>query len=87
MFDHQSPGTDFSVSNKYRKASNSKHLCAYLPNVVVEGVLVVLPVLRKLCCWRELITAQLQGDLKTVGGQVVEVLHTCNIHGEMWCLF
>ncbi len=45
------------------------------PDEFVESVHVVLPVLGERVARRELLTAELDGDLEAVRGQVVKVLH------------
>ena len=51
-------------------------------NVVDEGVAVLIPVSFKSVLIRELVTAELQCDLKTVAAEVVEILHTCKETGN-----
>ncbi len=58
---------------------------SYLPHVGVQRIAVVAPVLRKVWGRWELVTSQLEGDLKTVSGQVVEVLHACK-QRQQWSL-
>lgn len=53
-----------------------------LLDVVDEGVAVLLPVGLERVLTGELVTAELQSDLKTVAAEVVEILHTCKGSGE-----
>ena len=47
----------------------------YLPHELKESLLVVAPLLLQDRCRRVFVAAQLKGDLKVVGREVVEVLH------------
>lgn len=51
---------------------------AYLLDVVDQWVAVLLPVALECVLIGELVTAELQSDLKTVAAEVVEILHPCN---------
>lgn len=52
-------------------------LRSYLLNEGQQRLLVVLPLERKFTFMGELVTAQENGQLKAVGVQVAEVIHTC----------
>lgn len=52
-------------------------ISADLLDVVDQGVAVLLPVGLQCVFTGELVTAELQSDLKAVAAQVIEVLHTC----------
>ena len=57
----------------------------YLQHEVEQCQSVILPQRLELVLWRELVTAQLQGDLKAVGLQVVVVLHSyAHIPQQCW---
>lgn len=50
---------------------------SYLLNEGQQRLLVVLPLERKFTFMGKLVTAQEDGQLKAVGVQVAEVVHTC----------
>lgn len=50
----------------------------YLLDVVDQWVAVLLPVVLQCVLIGKLVAAELQGDLKAVAAEVVEILHSCN---------
>lgn len=50
----------------------------YLLDVVDQRVAVLVPVVLERFLVGELVTAELQSDLKAVAAEVVEILHSCN---------
>ena len=50
----------------------------YLPHVLDEGVLVVLPFLLESGSQRILVTSKFQRNLEVIRREVVEILHPCN---------
>ena len=50
----------------------------YLLDVVDQRVAVLIPVVLERVLIGELVTAELQSDLKAVAAEVVEILHSCN---------
>ena len=55
--------------------------CCHLFNEGEQRFTVALPLFRKFTLVRKLVTAQEDGELKTVGVQVAEVIHTCTERG------
>lgn len=64
--------------------SKSFDLRLYLLNVADQGVAVLVPVGLERVLVGELITAELQRDLKAVAAEVVEILHPCGRTIKRW---
>lgn len=70
----------YSMCSSYSLQYNnySPDGAAYLLDVVNQRVSVLLPVGLECVLIGELVTTELQSDLKAVAAEVVEILHSCN---------